>query len=793
MSTPFGSRRAVYIDLASERYEPPLSKQELGELEAFDAIYRSLCAILYNYVPTSGHPGGSISSGRFVASILFDAMDYDVSRPDRKDADLISYAAGHKALGLYAMWALRNEVVRISNPQMLPDNIAYQLRLEDLLGFRRNPTSETPLFRQFHSKALDGHPTPATPFVKLATGASGVGDASSIGLALGAMDTYPSDPPRVHVVEGEGGLTPGRVAEALAFAGTASLGNVLFHIDWNQASIDSNHVTRDENGPGDYVQWDPRELFYLHDWNVINVPDGFDFQMVVAAQRMAKALDNGQPTAIVYRTIKGWQYGITGRASHGAGHKMCSPGFYDALQPVLKETGHEVPACDLGVTRCGNGQDQSTVEACFWQALGVVRETLEANRGVSETLGARLVAARKRLDARVRTAVPGAKNIETVYDLAREEIVPEELLLQPGTRTTLRGQLGKVLGYYNRESRGAMFVAAADLLGSTSVIEGGKGFPEGFYNAKTNPESRVLSVGGICEDAIAGVLSGLSAFGTHVGAASSYGAFIAPLGHIAARLHAIGSQARQEIAREPYKPMILICAHAGLKTGEDGPTHADPQPLQLLQENFPHGTMITLTPWEPQEVYPLMSTALVRRPAVIAPFVTRPDEAVIDREKLGLAPAMASANGVYRLRRAKGEPDGVVVLQESGVTYAFVEQALAWLQRDGIDLDVYYVASAELFDMLPEAEKDAVFPESAAQVAMGITGFTMATMYRWIRSDFGRKHSLHPYMRGRYPGSGQGRAVIAEAGLDAEGQYRAITKYVEELAKLKGREAVAVS
>ncbi len=36
--------------------------------------------------------------------------------------------------------------------------------------------------------------------------------------------------------------------------------------------------------------------------------------------------------------------------------------------------------------------------------------------------------------------------------------------------------------------------------------------------------------------------------------------------------------------------MILVCAHAGLKTGEDGPTHADPQPLQLLQENFPAGT-----------------------------------------------------------------------------------------------------------------------------------------------------------------------------------------------------------
>ena len=73
------------------------------------------------------------------------------------------------------------------------------------------------------------------------------------------------------------------------------------------------------------------ELFYLHDWNVVDVPDGRDFQQVLAAQRLAAALDNGQPTAIVYRTVKGWQYGIEGRASHGAGHKLCSDGFYQAL------------------------------------------------------------------------------------------------------------------------------------------------------------------------------------------------------------------------------------------------------------------------------------------------------------------------------------------------------------------------------------------------------------------------------------------------------------------------------
>jgi transketolase len=260
----------------------PLTPAELAAFEALDGLYRALVAILYNYVPLSGHPGGSISSGRIVTALLFGTMDYDFSDPERPDADLISYAAGHKALGLYGMWALRNEVARIAAPELLPRDEKHQLRLEDLLGFRRNPITATPLFKKFRSKALDGHPTPCTPFTKLSTGASGVGVSASLGLAWGAADAFGDDAPRVHIIEGEGGMTPGRVYEALAAAGTASLGNAIMHVDWNQASIDSNRVCRDGETPGEYVQWSPMELGYLHDWNVVDVPDGHDLQQIVA-------------------------------------------------------------------------------------------------------------------------------------------------------------------------------------------------------------------------------------------------------------------------------------------------------------------------------------------------------------------------------------------------------------------------------------------------------------------------------------------------------------------------------
>ncbi|MBI2568107.1 MAG: hypothetical protein HYV63_13845 [Candidatus Schekmanbacteria bacterium] len=780
----FAARRGKYVNIAelSAAERQPLSAGEREHFETFDAIYRSLCALLYNYAPLSGHPGGSISSGRFVASLLFDVLDYDVSDPDRDDADIVSYAAGHKALGLYALWAMRNEIIRLGAPELLPKDPRYQLRLEDLLGFRQNPTKRTPLFLQYGVKPLDGHPTPATPFLRLSTGASGVGVASSLGLAFGATDYFGAeDAPRVHIVEGEGGMTPGRVAEALAAAGTASLGNAILHVDWNQASIDSNRVCRENATPGDYVQWNPMELAYLHDWNVLFVPDGRDLQAIVTAQRLALALGNGQPTAIVYRTTKGWRYGIEGRASHGAGHKLCAQPFFDAIAPLLDRTNAMLPRCEAEAQRCQGGKIVELTEECFWEALGVVRRNLELETAMVAALADRLREAKQRLDCRARRARAGAPKIEAVYEAAQQlgAQPPAELRLSPGATVTLRGELGRALSYYNRRSDGAILVAAADLLGSTNISTAADGFPEGFFNATANPGSRVLSLGGICEDAMAGIFSGLSSFGRHIGAGSSYGAFIAPLGHIAARLHAIGNQARRALAAgEPFRPFILICAHAGLKTGEDGPTHADPQALQLLQENFPPGTAMTLTPWDPQEVWPLLTAALQRRPALIAPFVTRPTERVPDRQKLGLAPASAAVSGVYHLRVAE-KPAGTVVLQESGVAYAFVEQALPLLVQHGIDVDVYYVASLELFDALPRAEQDLIFPERAAQEAIGITGFTLPTLYRWVRSDRGRAASLHPFRHGHFLGSGQAQRVMLEAGLDGESQFRAIRDYVE--------------
>ncbi len=778
-------RRGVYYNIAEIL---PTSSHQLSEndeqfFEKIDVIYRTLCGILFNFVPTSGHPGGSISSGRAVEMLLYQTMDYDFTNPDMKEADIISYAAGHKAMGLYAMWALRNELVRLGNAKFLAEE-KRQLRLEDLLGFRRNPTNETPLFKKYKAKPLDGHPTCATPFIKIATGASGVGIPATLGLALGALDTFGENSPRVNMLEGEGGMTPGRVHEALAAAATTRMFNAFLHVDWNQASIDSNRVCSENEMPGDYVQWNPMELCYVHDWNVIFVPEGHNFKQIFAAQQLALQLNTQQPTAIIYRTTKGWKYGVQGKDSHGAGHKFCSDGYYNSLKEFEETFGVTFP-------RLIGEQTANNVEQTYFDSLMTIRKVLENNPSLTKKAAEKISASQRRLISSNRKQKENATSLVSLY--ANKEIdfkiIPDELKLEIGSAVTLRDVLGKSLNYLNKKTNGAILASAADLLGSTSVNQITKGFGEGFYNAVSNTNSRLISIGGICEDAMGAMMAGLSSYGNHIGVTSSYSAFIAALEHVAARLHGIGQQTREAITGEPYNTWIMVNAHAGVKTGEDGPTHADPQALQLLQECFPDKVMITLTPWDPQEIWSLLVAALQKRPAILAPFVTRPADKIVDRKVMGLPSVNEAANGIYAMRRADVKTkqyNGTIVLQGNGVASIFVNEVLQKLEQEGLNLNVFYVTSVELYKLLSKKKQETIFPEALTYEAMGITDFTLPTMYQWIRSNEGIERSLHSFRGGHYLGSGSAAKVLEEAGIHGKGQLKAIMKYAREIEK-KGK------
>lgn len=765
-------RGIEYIALKPEEC-PPLPNGQQESLALFDLCYRTLCSVMFNHA-SSGHPGGSVSSGRIVQSLVFNRMDYDIGNPMDRTADILSYAAGHKALGLYAMSALRNEVVRLAAPDQLPDDVRQQLRLEDILGFRKNPITSTPLFKKFGSKPLDGHPTPETPFVWLSTGPSGVGVATSVGLAMTLKDMHGDKAPAVHVIEGEGGLTPGRVAEALASAASSGLDNLYIHVDWNQASIDSNAVTRDGAEDGDYVQWSPSDLLLMNGFNVICVPDGFDYAQIREAQKRAEAIDNGRPTGIVYRTVKGWRYGIEGAKSHGAGHAFYSPEYLESLKPFEEKTGIRFP-------RFEGEKDPVRVEQAFYDSLLAIRAAFKENMTETQQLADWIVNAKQRLaDAprHVRADAPDLQKLYAPGALSPFER-PEACRYEAGSKETLRGAFSQVMNEVNLLTGGAVLAAAADLYGSTNVASITKGMGSGFWHPVKNPESRLFSAGGIAEDAMGGICSGIATMGHQIAVGSSYGAFIAPLNVICAKTHGIGMQTlRHRAPDEKNKTFVVVCGHAGVKTGEDGPTHAEPQALQVFQENFPGDVMITLTPWDPNELWPMTVESLLQRPAVLAPYVTRPSEVIVDREALGLAPAEASVKGVYKLLEANGKPDATLVYQGSDVAYAFISGVLPRLKETGMNVDVYYVSSVELFDRLDEDEREAIFPVSAANSAMMFSGFTKATTYRWVTSERGREFTFYPWKHGAFLGSGPGDVCLEQAGMHGEAQWEIVQKFI---------------
>ena len=119
------------------------------------------------------------------------------------------------------------------------------------------------------------------------------------------------------------------------------------------------------------------------------------------------------------------------------------------------------------------------------------------------------------------------------------------------------------------------------------------------------------------------------------------------------------------------------------------------------------------------------------------------------------------------------------MLQESGVAYAFVEESLPVLDKGGMDMHIYYVASAELFDLLPGEPSRRTLPRGTRARPWASPASRCRRCTGGFRSGAGRAASCTRIVRGHYLGSGQGEKVLEEAGLDGASQARAIVRYAE--------------
>ncbi len=152
-------------------------------------------------------------------------------------------------------------------------------------------------FRQINSR-LQGHPATEEdlPGIRVASGSLGQGLSVSIGAALSKK--LDKDDSLVYTLMGDGEQQEGQVWEAVMFAGSKKVDNLIATIDYNGQQID---------GPTDEVNplGDLKAKYEAFGWEVIT-SDGNDLEGLAAAFDKAKALTGkGKPVLNLMTTVMG--------------------------------------------------------------------------------------------------------------------------------------------------------------------------------------------------------------------------------------------------------------------------------------------------------------------------------------------------------------------------------------------------------------------------------------------------------------------------------------------------------
>ncbi len=214
----------------------------------------------------SGHPTSSMSAADLMAVLLTRHFRYDWQHPDDPANDHLILSKGHASPLLYSMFKAAGV---ISDEQLVNT------------------------YRRFGS-TLEGHPTPALPWVDVATGSLGQGLPDGVGVALAGR--YLDDLPyRVWVLCGDSELAEGSIWEAFDKASYYHLSNLTAIVDVNRLG---------QRGPTE-LGWDIGayakrvEAFGCEPIAI----DGHDLGQIDEA--LAKAATADRPAVILARTLKG--------------------------------------------------------------------------------------------------------------------------------------------------------------------------------------------------------------------------------------------------------------------------------------------------------------------------------------------------------------------------------------------------------------------------------------------------------------------------------------------------------
>src|SRR5881275_39099 len=214
----------------------------------------------------SGHPTSSMSAADLMSVLMMSYLHYDFDNPKNPNNDHLIFSKGHASPLLYSIFKAAGA---ISDEEFMT-------------------------LRKFGSR-LQGHPTPAIPWVDVATGSLGQGLPIGVGIALAGkyLDKLPY---HIWVLLGDSEMAEGSIWEAFDHASYYKLDNLVGILDCNRL------------GQRGQTMWGWNTAVYearakAFGWNAI-VIDGHNYDEINQAYAQA-AQPNGSPTLIVAKTIKG--------------------------------------------------------------------------------------------------------------------------------------------------------------------------------------------------------------------------------------------------------------------------------------------------------------------------------------------------------------------------------------------------------------------------------------------------------------------------------------------------------
>jgi transketolase len=376
----------------------------------------------------SGHPTSAMSAADLMAVLLTKYLRYDFARPSHPNNDHLIFSKGHAAPLLYSMYAAAGA---ISDDELLT-------------------------LRQLGSR-LQGHPTPALPWVDVATGSLGFGLPVGVGIALAGKTVDPR-PYRVWVLMGDSEMAEGSVWEALEHAAYWRLDNLIAIVDVNRLGQSGETM----HG-WDYMAYARRARAF--GWRTL-VLDGHDVGQIDAVY--AAAIETARvPTMIVAKTVKGKGVAAVENMPGWHGKVLADPGAavgelggrFDLRIPVTRppeDPPSRTPAArPLTLPRYSVGESVATRRA-YGDALAALaaREDVVA------------------MDGEVSNSTYAASFAEAAPDRFFEMYVSEQQMIAAAVGFATRGFTPFASAFAAFFSRAYDFVRMAALSGASIRIAG---------------------------------------------------------------------------------------------------------------------------------------------------------------------------------------------------------------------------------------------------------------------------------------------------------------------------------